>query len=451
MDKVSFLTDRVVLCSQKDPSENLKASFCLCDFSVNGNGVRLDRAGIDSWLGTLVNQPLVGRIGGGDFTGHNVRIGKVMDADGTERDEVLFDTEAIGTFTDVAIVSENGTDYIVGSAEIWSRYPTVCQLIRKRASEGTLHTSWEILVSEAHMDGDVKVIDKGRFTALCVLGKTVAPAFESSRLLEVAEDYQDRELATALLHDTARKEEDPMKDETLKETAAQVNSEEAEKAEKAEDAAEAKAATESVAVEAGKEEAEKKEKDEMPEKPEKPEKEGDGSPAPDPDKEDGDRKKKEAATLLETVAQLQAALARKDAAIAEAAVKITALEEALAELQPYKEAAEQAALEKAAAERAEKRKALCAYALKSGQVTEAELAGDGEITAMLENLDEGGIKQVIADRLVASLSAEAAKDATASEGNAAMAVAAQTSAYHLDDGSNDGGTDFLTEYLNRKD
>ena len=201
MDNIGFLTKSIEI-SEIQSNGNILAKFCLCDFSVNGNGVRLNRDTVETWMSSLVNQPLVGRIGyAGDFTGHNMRTATITCADGEKRKTVVFDTEAIGTFTDVAIETVNDVDYIVGSAEIWSRYPMVCELIKKRAAEGTLHTSWEISVTESHRDGDVKVIDSGCFTALCVLGKNVRPAYESSRMMEVAESLEDTEFSEALAMD----------------------------------------------------------------------------------------------------------------------------------------------------------------------------------------------------------------------------------------------------------
>ena len=70
--------------------------------------------------------------------------------------------------------------------------------------------------------------------------------------------------------------------------------------------------------------------------------------------------------------------------------------------------AEKAEAEKAAAELAQKKENLRQYALSSKMITEAEVSEGGNYASLIENLDETGIKSVIAERCV-----EAAKKAPA--------------------------------------
>ena len=75
----------------------------------------------------------------------------------------------------------------------------------------------------------------------------------------------------------------------------------------------------------------------------------------------------------------------------------------VSELEPFKVAAEQAALEKAEAEKAEKVAQLKAYAIKSTHISAEECESDETISQMIAELDENGIKRIIAERFMASL------------------------------------------------
>ena len=469
-ENISYISNRVEL-AENASNGNLVAKFCLCDFGVNHNGVQLNRDTIEPWVGTLLNQPLVGRIGyNGDFTGHNMRVATITNSEGESQTEVVFDTEAIGTFVSAGIEEIDGEEYVVGTAEIWRRYPTVCNLIAERVSEGTLHTSWEIIVSESHMDGNVKVIDNGTFTALCALGRNHPPAYDSSQLLEVAESEEDTEFEEAISNDVANykiKEVSPMTDETIisEEIEVQVpevsedpivvdvaepvieepTPDEAEVFENTDDTEVAEPETE--------EPVEPEVSEDAPEVSE-PEAEPEIASLTDRDIKMGiekilwDEKKvdgyvafmypEEHTALVWTwganlgeldyiqytyavngdeitlddgvkvrleanVLSMSETIASQNEALVEASQRIKGLEAEIAELKPYKEAAEQAEAEKLMAEKQAKISALEEYASKSGFITSKEISEDGEIKTMISELNESGIKQIIAERFMASL------------------------------------------------
>lgn len=209
MDNVILNSGKVWLSEEKAVDEDaLYAKFLVCDFSVNGNGVRLDRDTIDSWVGTLKDQPLVGKIaarsdGSVDFTGHNTKIVRRTDANGHTHNEVEFDTSAFGTFVDVGIESVDGVECIVATARVWKRFHAAAEIIEARCRAGNLHTSWEIAVDDAETvlenGGVVKIIHSGRFIGHCLLGRDVRPAYPNSGLLDVAE--QDDDLGRAIILD----------------------------------------------------------------------------------------------------------------------------------------------------------------------------------------------------------------------------------------------------------
>lgn len=213
MDVVQLYSSRVIECAQDNEySDTYKVKFVICDFSTNHNLVRLNRDKIDGWMGTLKNKPIVGKMvsigrGGVDFSGHNAKIVMKTDGNGNMYKDMVFDTSAFGTFTDVGIEKIDDDECIVATCEIWKRFENACSLIMKRVESGTLNTSWEIDVLESHYENDggskVKVLDNGVFIGHCLLGAAVQPAYDCSRLLEVAEAAPefDMELADAIQQD----------------------------------------------------------------------------------------------------------------------------------------------------------------------------------------------------------------------------------------------------------
>lgn len=207
-----YFYSRNICCSEiTEHPDHYLAKFVICDFSVNGNQVALNRETIESWMNTLVGNPLVGKLvvapkGELDFSGHNMKVVTRKDDDGNEYKTAEFDTDAFGSFQSVGIEKIDDTDFIVASCKIWKRYPKACATILRRIESGTLNTSWEIDVLKAHkgiVGGRMaKIIDDGVFTAHCLLGANVEPAYKCSKLLEVAETDFGLELANAYIEDT---------------------------------------------------------------------------------------------------------------------------------------------------------------------------------------------------------------------------------------------------------
>ena len=212
MDNIILYSSQVYLAEDNSNPDSYIAKFIISDFGRNKNGVALNRDGIENWLSTLKNKPLVGKIkmridGTYDFSGHNMKIVEKVDEDGNTYKTAEFDTDAFGSFFDISIETINDVEYIVASCEIWKRFSRACEIIIKRIQEGTLHTSWEIAVEKSHqgiVDGLMtKIIDVGRFFGHCLLAKDVSPAYDSSGLLEIAStNYDvDLEFAEALSQD----------------------------------------------------------------------------------------------------------------------------------------------------------------------------------------------------------------------------------------------------------
>lgn len=476
-----YFYSRNICCSEiTEHPDHYLAKFVICDFSVNGNQVALNRETIESWMSTLVGNPLVGKLvvaprGELDFSGHNMKVVTRKDDDGNEYKTAEFDTDAFGSFQSVGIEKIDDTDFIVASCKIWKRYPKACATILRRIESGTLNTSWEIDVLKAHkgiVGGRMaKIIDDGVFTAHCLLGANVEPAYKCSKLLEVAETDFGLELANAYIEDTKgisniefnEKEAKNLKLNKDKETqTAQVEPTESEQAEKTPvgepDAAPVTEPTTPA-------EPDVQTSEEGGETPPPTELAGEPEPAPEtssltgrdlymkledavskissdyymtdmfpedhtiwckkwgymneldyimfPYTVEGDEVslgEPQNITLTVSVSQVNTKIDELNKTVASLNTDLQSAKDEIAELTPYKEQAEKAAAEKAEAELAQRKENLRQYAISSKMITEAELTGEGEFASMIENLDEAGINGVIASRCV-----EAAKNAKPAE------------------------------------
>lgn len=476
-----YFYSRNICCSEiTEHPDHYLAKFVICDFSVNGNQVALNRETIESWMSTLVGNPLVGKLvvapkGELDFSGHNMKVVTRKDADGNEYKTAEFDTDAFGSFQSVGIEKIDDTDFIVASCKIWKRYPKACATILRRIESGTLNTSWEIDVLKSHkgiVGGRMaKIIDDGVFTAHCLLGANVEPAYKCSKLLEVAETDFGLELANAYIEDTKEisniesneKEAKNLELNKDKETqTAQIeNPTEIEQAEQT--------ATESTTEPTTQAEPDVQTSEEGGETPPPTEPEtgtepaGEPEPAPEtssltgrdlymkledavskissdyymtdmfpedhtiwckkwgymneldyimfPYTVEGDEVslgEPQNITLTVSISDVNTKIAELNNTIASLNTELQSAKEKVASLAPYKDQAEKAEAEKAVAELAQKKEDLRQYALSSKMITEAEVSEGGNYASLIENLDETGIKSVIAERCV-----EAAKKAPA--------------------------------------
>lgn len=462
MEKLYFQPSKIWIAEAENG--NMQAKFALCDFSVNLNGTKLDRDTIENWMGTIVNQPLVGKIvrngnnGSEDFAGHEMQKTYVKDDLGNLVQTYTFQTAAYGTFTDVAIESIDGKEYIVATAEIWDRYPKTVRLIKDRIASGTLHTSWEISVKDSVVSDDgIKTIKDGYFKGLAMLGASVQPAYpDASYLMEVAEANED-ELVSAMEEDwriemEKNKElelatEEPVADD---ESVASATEPEAEGA-AAEPVADPETEHASAEPEAEADTAE-------PENAEQGEPENAETDVASLTVEDLYRKLDRAihdqtgfwgyisylfpeehtvwykpdraesqldytlyvyevvgdeviidegtpVKLAVSIASVNETLAEKDAALAAALAEATSLREQVAELEKVKAAYDKLMAEKDAAAKEAQKAELRTYAMKSGLFTEGELA-KGNAKKLIDNLDKAGINQMIADRYMAKLKSE---------------------------------------------
>lgn len=477
MDVVQLYSSRVIECAQDNElSDTYKVKFVICDFSTNRNRMKINRDRIEDWMGTLKNKPIVGKIvstgrGGVDFSGHNMHTVIKRDKNGNTYKDSTFDTSAFGTFTDVGIEKIDDDECIVATCEIWKRFENACALIMKRVESGTLNTSWEIQTLESHYESEagakVKVLDNGIFLGHCLLGAAVKPAYNCSRVLEVAEAAPefDMELADAIQQDMGAFAEN-IEDKEVKTVKIKGIETSEDESKKKIDDKETKPDGE------GKETPEKKpDEDEEKKKKETPESDDKDKKVAETEisaltTEDIRQKIREAiwdkridadlsfvfpeeheawaksygrdATQMDFVrftysveddkiilsepeaVKLTVSVNAVNEAIAERDEKIASLNEAvasaneqiqgkdneIASLNVYKEKFEKAEQERIDAEIAEQKDNLRKYAVSSGLIQEAEVAECGELAQLIETNDEAGIKNVIAERFMAKNAAK---------------------------------------------
>ena len=455
MDNIVFYSDQVYLSENSNPDSYI-AKFIICDFGRNKNGVALDRNTIENWMSTLKNKPLVGKIkmrydGEYDFTGHNVREVEKVDENGNKYREVEFDTEAFGTFFDVAIETINDKEYIVASCEIWKRFTKACEIIVNRIQEGSLSTSWEISVEKSTqgiIDGLMtKIIQAGRFIGHCLLGKNVSPAYDSSGLLEIASTNYDMEFAEALSQDILSQGLDK-ENEAKEENNLQSNIETQVAEENVEETVVETPVAETTESSTETEVTENKDETEVSQLTEydlrkkiceacraKLDKwcwisfhfpvekevwlevdgreseldfvrmtytvENDTITVSDPE----DVKLTVSIAEVNTkIAELEAEVSTKDEAIIKSGEEIARLKTEISELSPFKEKFEKAEQERIENELKEKKDNLVSSITKSGLITKDEIEASEELKGYVDNLDEKSLKAILADRYIASLS-----------------------------------------------
>lgn len=439
MDNIKFYSNQVWLAEEQGDPDALSAKIVICDFSVNKNGVQLNRDTINEWVSSLVNAPLVGKIkakGNGeiDFTSHNATVVTRVDENGEQYSDIEFNTDAFGTFTSAEIELVDGVECIVATAKVWKRFYDASNLIVKRIKEGTLSTSWEISVEDAEkkiISGSiVKVINRGRFIGHALLSSATAPAYDISRVLEVASANEDEELCSAILRDVMSMANDSTgnevqsMEENINETVKTV----VEEAPAVEETAETNETTE--VVESETEQTEKAELTmwDLRKKVEDaicrklyvrwldmiwlfPVSAKAWAHKYDDDEmslneftytvanDEVEVSEPSLVTLTVAPREINSAFDEKNSALVEANKQINELSAQVEALAPYKAAAEKAELEAAEAKRNAEIAELREYAESAGVLSKEELESE-EVAALINDLKALEIKALIADRIV---------------------------------------------------
>ena len=452
-DKI-YLASTAIELSEEEDKPYIELTNRLCYYGEpNLNGVVLPVEGADEKAQTLINMPVqakykVAKDGKTpDLGGHEAYI----DRDG----DLCFATESIGTHISVEVkddtVEVNGEKKtlpcLFSTSRIWKRNKNIIKAIKSLFDRGLLHSSWEIATKKYSFDEGIKTLTDYEFLGNALLGSTTpgaypcAVALDMSSLeqsgLELAEaftiDKEENELAKKKIETEVSEEiEVTIPDESTEEVVAEVTESNVETPEVAESVTETSETSEETL--------------------EEPTTETSALTVYDlrcriaeactqmygdwcyvafwfPEEHtvwcDYCGKKSDLDFLLFTyevaedvvtvsepvpvsltvsISEVNKVISEKDDALVKANETIQNLENQVSALQPFKDAADKAELEKAEAEKTEKRNNLKTYAMKSGFISEEEISENAEIAEMVENLNEAGIKAIIAERFMASLS-----------------------------------------------
>lgn len=149
----------------------------------------------------------------------------------------------------------------------------------------------------------------------------------------------------------------------------------------------------------------------------------------------------------EKIGALTAELEIKDEAVIKAGEKINKLNVEVSELKPYKKAVEKAEKERIQAEIAEAKQTLKNNMLKTKLFTEEEIA-EAEIAELIEARNETAIKNLIAERYIASFDSN---DSDVSTDTASLEESENTSVANLEvDDINETPSNFMKNLLTRK-
>lgn len=454
-----YLSSNAVSLSDADDKPYLEMTNRLCWYDApNLNGVMLPSDTADEFAHTLIDMPVqakykVGKDGKSpDLGGHEA----YLDKDG----DVCFATESIGVHTSVEVKDDEveiggvkkTLPCLFATSRIWKRNKNIIKAIHSLFERGLLTSSWEIASKEYQFSDGIKTLTNYEFLGNALLGSAVKPAYSCATPLSLSVlGNSEMELAEALALDI--KEENKLankKDTTAveEEIATLENaSTETEETKNLSDAQEDNIANSHDETDT----SSLTEWDLRQRISEACRKTMDGKwcwvsfwfPAENTvwceyegrkseldylmftytiDKDEVNVSEPIPVTLTVSVLEMNEVISQKDNALLKANETITNLKAQINALEPFKEAADKAEFEKMEAEKAEKRSNLKAYALKSGFISEDEItnsedntAFNAELAEMIEELNESGIKSVIATRFMDSLNKDSVETSEVKE------------------------------------
>ena len=402
------MSSNVIELSEHKTYIELTRRLCYYDYP-NLNGVQLNSDTAEEKAQSLLMQPVVAKYkkirNKDDLGGHECSV--------DTKGNVTFGTIPIGVNVAVEVkndtVNINNTNVetpcLFATSRIWTRNKNVCSAIKRLFAEGKLHSSWEILTENAEYVNNVKILKDYIFEADALLGSTSNPAYgECATTLCVASaDDPEILLSEAIANDFNIENSETKEDKILeiKENESVVTSENENTDVVTDEVVETSQETENVETtetietvsEVEETKVEKVEDTTVDENTEKSE---------ESDSANVDVSKEEVVSDTDTIiANLKQEIVEKNDVIIKANEEIANLKAVNESLMKYKEMYEKVEAEKAADEIAKKKKCLSEYAVRSGYISSEEIETSEEIKALIDSVDENGIKAIIVDRLMA--------------------------------------------------
>ena len=432
----------------------------------NANGVELPVEGAEEKAQTLISQPVVAKYiknrGKDDIGGHECYVAK--------NGEVIFDTVPIGTNTSVEIKNDdvivNGETVnipcLFATSRIWKRNKNICSAIKRLFSEGLLHSSWEISISQYEFKDGKKILKEYEFEADCLLGSKHKPAYgncASTLVIAETENSPEMILSEAVYLDHINFEKEEKGNTMEKENTISAENESNDTVCPQETVGSVEVADlPSVDIRRKLTKAYKAKYNrdawvvylfpteqyallEVEGRSSELEYEKVSYTVSDDNVVIGESV---TVTLVVSIANINQAVAERDEkitsqtnALAEASVQIKTLQSQIEELSSYKEQFEKSEAEKREKELAGQREELKKFALNSGYVSAEEIKTDKGIAGMIEKVDTAAVKSLIADRFMAQKLSAGTKE------KSDVAVASVTVTSNAINNFNDGdGKDF---------
>lgn len=402
------MSSNVIELSEHKTYIELTRRLCYYDYP-NLNGVQLNSDTAEEKAQSLLMQPVVAKYkkirNKDDLGGHECSV--------DTKGNVTFGTIPIGVNVAVEVKNDTitindtnvETPCLFATSRIWTRNKNVCSAIKRLFAEGKLHSSWEILTENAEYVNNVKILKDYVFEADALLGSTSNPAYgECATTLCVASaDDPEILLSEAIANDFNIENSETKEDKILeiKENESVVTSENENTDVVTDEVVETSQETENVETtettetvsEVEETNVEKVEDTTVDENTEKSE---------ESDSANVDISKEEVVSDTDTIiANLKQEIVEKNDVIIKANEEIANLKAVNESLMKYKEMYEKVEAEKAADEIAKKKKCLSEYAVRSGYISSEEIETSEEIKALIDSVDENGIKAIIVDRLMA--------------------------------------------------
>ena len=165
--------------------EKVNEDFLKCTISVMSheqiaNGCKFRKDGIERAIPTLDYAPVIGYWKDDDFNDHGIEY--VMNNDGIEEvvRTVPFGVVIKGSERFENIVADNGEtqEYLMADCYLWNRYEKAINKVK----ENRCNQSMEVNVVSADYAENYYDIKDFNFSALCILGEDVDPAFSLAKI-----------------------------------------------------------------------------------------------------------------------------------------------------------------------------------------------------------------------------------------------------------------------------
>ena len=215
MDNIKFNANIIALSESEDGTKLFgKVLVCpLDEGNLNGKGIKSSDLS-DEELKTLVEQPAVCKViknsdGTLNLSGHEMKKVQEFNSETNKLEtKVYFDTNPIGFFnsSEIEDIEIDGAikKCITANVTFWTRYSNAISVINKLFDEGNLHVSYELTFSESYIENEVTWLKGICFFGVAILGSGIQSAYPVSSVIELSElddTNIDFELAQAFTQD----------------------------------------------------------------------------------------------------------------------------------------------------------------------------------------------------------------------------------------------------------